>query len=165
MKVFFALAVAFTMFSAGYIKSGSMKKRAKRMREIQLFMKLLKPRTQYLHEPLYRTVEVLSRCEALSELRFLKECAERCESGTDFPKAWSEAVRNTELKKQDAELLRSFGEALSSANTTEISGVMELYEIQIERRVKETEEETRSDSKMYMSLFSAIGILLGIIIL
>ena len=120
MRAFLALTVTASMFLLGYIKREKMKKHERLMREIQLFIKLMKPRTQYLHEPFYKTVEVLSECESLSELIFLKTCTEKRERGEDFPKAWSESLQSFGLGKQDRELLLSFGNAVFSANSTDI---------------------------------------------
>lgn len=162
----FVLAVMIfsLMVTIGKIRCTRMKKRVRTLREIELFLKLMKPRTEYLHEEITKTVSVLSENNRLSELEFLKECVSFCEKGTDFPLAWTKSVAHVPLKKSETELLSSFGKAVSSANSSDISGIMSFYETSFEAYAKEAVNTFRGDSRTCMSVFSAIGILFGIII-
>lgn len=168
MRVFLAVMCALIMILAGRIKCRGMTRRAQMLRKVELFLKLMRPRTEYLHEPLSKTVSILSDHSGLSELTFLKECARACEEGTVFPKAWNDAVRGvarTTLGKDDAELLLSLGEAVSSANAADISSVLSMYEASFQRSAETAEKTAEADGKTYMSIFSAAGVLLGIIII
>ena len=159
---------AFLMICTGNAVRRNMKKRARFLHKLCLFMTLFKPRVQYLHEPIYKTVKVLSKNSQLSELLFLCQCTTDYEGGTPFPKAWETAVKDIpsyELKAEDARLLCSFGESVSSADSHDISAVISLYEAFLCERSQSEQKEAERDGKMCMSIFSAIGILLAIIII
>ena len=165
MRFIPALLCVISMILAGRVKCRQMTKRVRILREIELFLKFMRPRTEYLHEPVSKTVSVLSNHSQLSELSFLSECSRLCESGMDFPKAWANAVMSVPLKKCDEELLLSLGEAVVSANFSDILGVISLYETAFRRSAETALDTLENNRKMCMSVFSSIGILLGIIII
>lgn len=152
------------MLIAGKLQCRRMTKRVQTLRGIELFLKLLRPRAEYLHEEIPKTVSVLSENIQLSELEFLKVCASFCKEGEDFPLAWTKSISDIPLKRNEIELLLSFGKAVSLANSSDISGIISLYETSFEACAKEAVKVLKSDSRTCMCIFSAIGILFGIII-
>ena len=92
-----------------------------------------------------------------SSLRFLNGCAQELKNGVPFPAAWKQAVAQYSscgpMKKEDIELLYSFGLGLG---TTDLSGQKRLCEAHRKR----TEQQLESARKQYASK-GKLGTVLG----
>lgn len=169
MRLVLSVICVSVMTTAGVFTKMRMKKRVNTLTQLQLFIRLMRPRSEYLHEPFSKTVYDLSENAQLKGLVFLKECSALCKNGTDFPRAWESAVersvRTSVLKKEDGAMLISFGEAVSSAGAFDITGVLTVYEKNFGQLLLEAREKLDGDGKICVSVFLFVGLLLGIIII
>ena len=105
---------------------------------------------------------VSQAAESYPELPFLRGCEKGLRTGRDFPAAWQHGIKTCEkgqgLKKEDFDLLFSFGKGLG---VTDVEGQVAhcaLYLELTEERYLQAKEEKGKKGKLYFML----GVLSGI---
>ena len=116
----------------------------------------------FLQSPSEKLIRDLSENEELSELRFLKICREKMQSGSDFQNAWSSSLNGKNsvrfLKDGDRAVLISFGEMFG---TTDIAGQLSNCRVHAQL-INDRLAQARSVREKYASLSCGMGIICGI---
>lgn len=121
--------------------------------------------------------------EVLTEIlsRVLDKVEERCREWLSFliirladvgeisfSKAWKEGMeilRNTELLKEDMEMLENFGSQITNLNEERLKGIVAMYVKRLDERIDLLKKEYCVKSKLYRSLGVLSGIFIIIIVI
>lgn len=122
---------------------------------------IIKTQLDYCNTPVTEMLQKLKSTKGLDRLGFIYDCNEMCECGKEFPKAWSDSIKNSielnSLQRGDKELLFEFG---SVFGTTDLNGQLNLCSFYI-NQISEKQNDARERYKAYGKIYSAMGFLSG----
>ena len=126
-------------------------------------------RALYLRQPLPQIVSCLAQDASLSgELPFLADCVRRCDA-LPFPAAWQDAaaafLRTHRLRGFSPALLEQMGFALAAADEKQLAGLLDWYLCQFRSLLQSSQHALDNAGKTILYVCSAVGLLLGILIL
>lgn len=135
---------------AGYAESHKL---ALRVEKLESFLRFLEAaQTEIRYSGL--SVERILRKHGMG-LRFLVDCAGRCESGKAFGTAWREAVNRADREgfaAADRELLLGFGDGFGATDTDGQLSHCALYSSLTESSLRAAKEERKRKSRLYQAL-------------
>lgn len=151
MKLTACFFIAFSLSCAGYMYSKKLEARVKKIEKILLFLSQIKTEIEFTADNIEAIMELLSTSSELSELKFISACAEKLHSGDDFFSAWVDALNDRQntyaFKKDDINLLLSFGSALGKTDSSGQIRNCEMHEKMFKERLKNAVEEKNRLSK------------------
>lgn len=143
--------IAFSVACAGYLYSKRLEARVKKTEKILLLLSQIKTEIEFTAASVEDIFNSLLSSGDYSSLPFIDICRKAMQNGDDFGTAWSKSLNKTEstyaLKKEDVNLLFSFGSALG---TTDSSGQIrncEMHEKLFRERLNSAEAECEKLSK------------------
>ena len=161
--IFTGIACALT----GEYFSFALSRRVELLEKIQIMLSAAENQLRYLSMPSDRIIEFLSANSQLDGLDFLNDCSKNLTDGGDFRTAWRKAVsdrRNTRfLKKEDTELLMSFGEMFGVTDTAGQVANCGLHSALLRDKLSEARSARDRFSSLSTGLGAAAGV--GIIII
>ena len=150
-----------TFFLSGNYLSRILTMRVKNLKMISMMFNDIKNLFQFSCPNLNEMIINLSQKGSLSDLFFLKDCAERLKNNELFPIAWRTSLLNNRsklyLKSDDFNSLLSFGEDLG---TTAVEGQISICEM-YKNIIGESLDNAQKSSQKYSKLFAPLAILLG----
>ena len=116
----------------------------------------------FLQSPSDEMIKSLSENKELKELKFIDECNDEIQKGTQFPKAWRNSAVKKEntrfLKDGDRAVLVSFGELFG---TTDAAGQISNCRVHSEL-ISDRLEAARAERGKYAPLACGMGAVCGI---
>ncbi len=136
------------------------------LRELDLFYRQMRTRIVYLQEPMQKAVEALAVEDSFSML-FLPHCASLCRDGTAFPDAWKMSVKTWRqgalLSKEQLDSLELLALSVIRQDTAGVGQTLDLYIQRNMEILQIAEEQKEHTGKLYIRVGSAVGLLLGIL--
>jgi stage III sporulation protein AB len=124
-------------------------------------LNLIKTQLEFCNAPIDDMLSYLKEKRELSYLSFIERCGELCCMGEQFPIAWKTSIDESKqlsaLKKEDADILYSLGNALG---TTDLNGQLSICDFHI-NAVKDKMVHARENFKTYAKVYSTMGVLIG----
>lgn len=161
--IFTGMACALT----GKYFSFALSRRVELLEKIQLMISAAENQLRYLSTPSEKIIGLLAANSQLDGLDFLKSAEEKLSAGENFRTAWRKAVsdrRNSRfLKKDDTELLLSFGEMFGATDTAGQVANCGLHSALLRDRLGEARSARDKFSPLSTGLGAAAGV--GIIII
>lgn len=162
LKILGLFAVFIVCASAGLLKSYTLKKRVNELEAFGSSLRDISVEIRYFATPTDVIISKLNEVKAYKSLRVFKECEQNLEQTRDFEKSWNDAIDKAlpylSLDKEDAVIIKRFGE---SFGTTDVDGQIancEQYSAMLDQRL----EIARDDKKKRGKMFSSLGILGGV---
>lgn len=170
MKIFLCILILASCFGAGKVKSLEFSYRLRQLRELHRGFKLLQTEIQYARETLPVVLERLSREECGLLASFFKMICDLLQGGEkSFFQCWetsiSEIYKDSNLKKEDLEILRQLGQEIGKSDLQGQKSAFERFFSRLEEQMKEAEFEKKQKGRMYQSLGLYGGILIVVLLL
>lgn len=151
----------------GYLESKKLSDRVKFYARFKQFLATVETTIRYRATPLASLVA--QAAESYPTLTFLSRCEQELCIGRDFPSAWQCGVKacgkSQGLKKEDFDLLFSFGQGLG---VTDVEGQVAhcaLYIKMAEERYAQAKDEKGKKGKLYFMLGALSGIAAALFLL
>ena len=161
--IFTGMACALT----GKYFSFALSRRVELLEKIQIMISAAENQLRYLSMPSGKIIGLLAVNSQLDGLEFLKDCEKKLSAGADFRTAWKESLsdrRNIRfLKKDETELLLSFGEMFGTTDTAGQVANCGLHSALLKDKLSEARSSRDKFSSLSTGLGAAAGI--GIIII
>ena len=152
--------VVLTGTAAGYLESKKLSDRVRFYARLKQFLSTMETTIRYRAAPLSSLIS--QAAETYPALAFLPGCEKALRAGKDFPAAWQKGIagcgKGHGLKKEDLDLLASFGQGLG---VTDVEGQVAhcaLYLEMAEERYSQAKEEKGKKGKLYFMLGALSGI-------
>lgn len=165
MKYIASGLIAISLSLAGYSASRCLEVRIAKLEKISVLLSDIKSRIEFTADCVTDIFCALNKSENYITLPFIKECADRLASGDSFDFVWRKALAQKEnisgLKKEDIDVLLSFG---ASFGTTDVTG--QLSNCEIHTKLIETKIlSARKDYSLYSKPAKGIGVLAGVAVI
>ena len=167
-KYIFLILIITGCTSIGFLLSKAYIDRVKELKSISKLINLLKNKIKFTYMPLseaFKQIAILSDNRKISKI-FIST-SEKLENKT-FNLAWKEAIDEEKvflnLKKDDINLINTFGAMLGKTDMEGQINEIESFNLLLESRIKKAEEESLKNGKMYKSLGTIIGLAIVIIL-
>ena len=146
----------------GTVLAERFSKRQKALEELLSFFHLIKLEVTHYLLPFSEAIVKISDSSAIRSLSFISECAEKLQSGEDFPTAWEKSLEQKPpcIGKDELKLLLRFGRTACSCD---INGVEEILGYYGERFSSALSEAVCAKNK-YARLCMFSGVFAGVII-
>lgn len=151
MIIFFALTGSFISLKN--------KRQEKILEKITVMLRLISSEIGYFQSPINVIIDKLCENEELKILNFLKICKVNL-SELDFPEAWKISIEQSELERQDKELLLSFGFNMGTSDIAGQQSNCEMHRELFENKLKLVRDKNRKNGKLY----TALGLMTGCLI-
>ncbi|MGI6752526.1 MAG: hypothetical protein ACOX4U_07990 [Anaerovoracaceae bacterium] len=171
MKLLLSVLIICTGIGAGYLRSKTFSNRVIHLKDLSMAIQVLENEMTYTGDPLATLLNRIGqRTDNMAGVFFLNVCS-RLQSIYiyDFSTAWNHGVHevygDTSLTRDDLKALAEIGGELGH---TDISGQESLLfraRESLDAREKEAAEDNRTKGWLYQRVYSAIGILLVIILI
>lgn len=161
----------FLIFVGGYIGFAVSKRfqnRVKQLESMAVMLQRIRVYLEYEQTPTKLLIQKLSQSESLSDLCFLKRCAEKMGENPNFAIAWQESIRKVKtqlaLEEEDYDILMQLAELLGVYDVqAQISGILVL-ETMVKQQIEEATEQYKTMGKLYRSLGVLGGIAVAILV-
>lgn len=162
MKYISLLAVAFCIAFSGRFISKQLELRITKLEKIYVLFSDISSRIEFTADCVADIFSSLSLGENYEDLPFVDECKKSLNEGESFDAAWQKSLKKSSnisgLKKEDVNVLLSFG---SSFGSTDITGQISNCEIH-KKLIDSKLQSARADFAMYSKPAKGIGILAGV---
>lgn len=166
-RYIFLISVLTGSTSIGFLLSKSCSDRLKELTCLANMVKILQDKIKFTHKPLaeiFKEVSIIRKDTRFSEI-FEKTSKKTKDKPVKI--AWSEAISEEEfflnLKAEDLNLIKTFGNMLGKTDIEGQMGEINEFMTLLNNQIEKAKDEERKNSKMYKSLSTIIG--LGIVIL
>ena len=114
---------------AGAVYSIKLKQRITQLENILLMLKEMKIEIEYLNTPVCEMIYKMKSKEYFSRLGFLDVCCTAVGDGSDFPCAWSNAVKNCchNYKREETDKLLHLGANLGTSNLENQINIIDIH--------------------------------------
>ncbi|HEY8348579.1 MAG TPA: stage III sporulation protein SpoIIIAB [Clostridiales bacterium] len=170
LKVLGSIIVLLSSSFLGYIMSRDCSKRPQQLRSLQNLLQMFENQISYSSDVLAEAFERISRAGGETGI-FFRTTVDLLKNGSaaNASEAWEKAVKKcigrTALKREDEQILLSFGKSLGS---TDLEGQIKNIRLalgQLALQVEKAEENRKKNESMYKSLGILGGLALVIILI
>ncbi len=156
--------MSFCPILIGLAYSESLLRRRRELQSILQMMDWFLAEIRYQKRELSQSVRQAANLQSFSNLRFLKDCAEKLDTLT-FPAAWARSVEdwNTRIAKDDRQLLASLSHVLGAMDIEGQTASLTHVRQQLQKSLKQAERESTEKGRMARSLGILAG--LGVLVL
>lgn len=167
-RYIFLIGIVTGSTSIGFLLSKSYSDRLTELKGLVKLINILQNKLKFTHKPLAEIFEEISLLNSNSKVGeiFLKASKKLKENNAET--SWKEAIMEEafflNLKNEDIELIKSFGNMLGKTDIEgQISEINQFITL-INGQIAVAEEEKNKNSKMYKSLGTIIGLVIVIIL-
>lgn len=166
MKYLFAVSVSALCVLTGIKKSRALSENRRLYMSLIDFLSECERQIEYYESTVYEIIRVCSERDELENLTFIKECLNLM-SVFDFPVAWETSVRSfiSELKKDETELLVSFGKRLGTSDCREQLIMISRTKKDFIRSYDVAAEKEEKNKKLYMIFSVSMGLIFFLMII
>lgn len=165
IKYFAVSLIAISVSAVGFFASKRMEKRLCKLEKVCVFLSDINSRIRFTADCAADIFSSLTCTGNYSVLPFVSECSDGLSSGEDFDICWERALSKKEnisgLKKEDVDVLVSFGSAFGTTDTQGQISNCEMHKKLIEMRI----ESAQTEIDLYSKPAKGIGVLMGIIVI
>ena len=154
--------------SVGFLLSKKYSDRARELLSLSNLINILQNKIKFTHKPLGEILEEIGNIKEISGITAIFSKTKKKLTNKKFEIAWSEAISEQtfflNLKTEDIHLIKSLGNVLGK---TDIEGQMSeinQFQLLLKTQIKNAEEESSKNAKMYKSLGTIIGLAIVIIL-
>lgn len=160
MKYLGMLLVIASCAAAGWLLSARMRRRVMELEGYVSFIGYAADSVRYTLTPVEEILEEGFTYSTYAQLPLIAGCSRRMREEKDFARVWQAAIgsdRGT-LNAQDTAVLYPLGEVLGGSDAKTQHAALQRIGSALQKRC----EEARADTRKYASLYSRLGLLLGI---
>ena len=155
------------LFSSSYIGlliSKKYQNRVKELKEIKSLLKIFSTKIRLTYEPIPQIFKELGNKEN-SNISYIFKIASQNMQELPAGKAWINAIdnQNTNLKKEDLEVLKGLSTLLGKVDLDGQVSEIELVDNFIDKQIEKAEDESKKNEKMYKTLGVTVGLAMVII--
>lgn len=155
------------LFSSSYIGiliSMKYKSRVKELKEMKTLLTIFSTKIKLTYEPIPQIFEELGKKENSNISYIFKKASENMKE-MQAGKAWINALemKNTNLKKEDIEILKGLSTLLGKVDLEGQISEIELVDNFLDKQIEKAEEESKKSEKMYKTLGITAGLAMVII--
>lgn len=160
MKYLGMLLVIAACSAAGWLFSARMRRRAAELEGYVSFVGYAADSVRYTLAPVEEILEEGFTYSTYAQLPLIVGCRRRMQEERDFSRVWQWAIGNDKgaLNAQDAAALYPLGEVLGGSDAKTQHAAL----LRIGSALRQRCGEAQADSRKYASLYSRLGLLLGI---
>ena len=154
--------------SIGFLLSKKYSDRARELLSLSNLINILQNKIKFTHKPLGEILEEIGNIKENSGITAIFSKTAQKLTNKKFEIAWSEAISEQtfflNLKTEDIHLIKSLGNVLGK---TDIEGQMSeinQFQLLLKTQIKNAEEESSKNAKMYKSLGTIIGLAIDIML-
>lgn len=166
IKYIILLIILLTSTSIGFKLSNKYKQRVIELKEMKIFLGMLKTKIRFTYEPLPEIFDETLDSFKGSILEFIKDVKIKMET-MPAGMAWQEAIKeaNLNLNLEDKNILNKMGNLLGKTDMEgQLSGI-EVTENFLNKQIEKAEAEKEKNEKMYKTLGIIAGIGMVIILI
>ena len=157
----------FLLISSSYIGILISKKyqyRVKELKEMKLYLNIFTTKIKLTYEPIPEIFEELGN-KTDSNISYIFKMASKNMQEMSAGQAWLKAMdeQNTDLKKEDIEVLKGLSNLLGKVDLEGQVSEIELVDNFLNNQIEKAEEESKKNIKMYKTLGITIGFAMVII--
>ena len=164
IKYIILLLLLFSSSYIGILISKKYQSRVKELKEMKSFLAIFATKIKLTYEPIPQIFEELGNKEN-SNISYIFKKASRKMKEMPAGDAWLQALemQNTELKKEDIEVLKGLSNLLGKVDLEGQINEIELVDNFLDSQIKKAEEESKKSTKMYKTLGITVGLAMVII--
>lgn len=157
------------LFSSSYIGiliSKKYQNRVKELKEVKSFLAIFATKIKLTYEPIPQIFEELGNKEK-SNISNIFKIASKNMQEMPAGEAWINAIeiQNTELKKEDIEVLKDLSNLLGKVDLEGQISEIELVNNFLNNQIEKAEEESKKSVKMYKTLGITVGLAMVIVLI
>lgn len=167
VRYIFFILILMGSTSIGFLLSKCCSDRLKELKSLANMINIFQNKIKFTHKPLaeiFKEVALIRKDTHFSEI-FIKTSQKLKNKSAQL--AWNEAISEGEfflnLKNEDLNLIRTFGNMLGKTDVEGQISEINQFAILLNGQIEKAKEEEGKNSKMYKSLGTIVG--LGIVIL
>lgn len=155
------------LFSSSYIgllMSKKYQNREKELKEIKSLLKIFSTKIKLTYETIPQIFKELGNNKN-SNISYIFNIASKNMQELPAGKAWIKALesQNTNLKKEDIEVLKGLSALLGKVDLEGQVSEIELVDNFLDKQIEKAEEESKKNEKMYKTLGITVGLAMVII--
>lgn len=168
MLILKGIILIMLLFSSSYIGILVSKKypnRVKELKEIKTLLTIFSTKIKLTYEPIPQIFEEIGNKEK-SNINEIFKTASKNMKELPAGKAWVKALenQNTNLKKEDIEVLKGLSNLLGKVDIEGQVNEIELVDNFLNTQIGKAEEESKKSEKMYKTLGITVGLAMVIIL-
>lgn len=150
----------------GILISKKYQGRVKELKEMKSYLTIFATKIKLTYEPIPQIFEELGNKEN-SNISYIFKTASKNMQEMPAGEAWLKSinVQNTELKKEDIEVLKGLSNLLGKVDLEGQVNEIELVDNFLDNQIEKAEEESKKSVKMYKTLGVTVGLAMVIILI
>ena len=166
IKYIILLMLLFSSSYIGILIANRYKSRVKELKEMKSFLSIFEAKIKLTYEPIPKIFEELGNDEK-SNISYIFKIASENMKELPAGEAWIKALKlkNTNLKKEDIEILKGLSNLLGKVDLEGQVSEIELVDNFIDKQIEKAEEESKKSEKMYKTLGITVGLAIVIILI
>lgn len=169
MVVVKGIILILLLFSSSYIGilvSKKYQNRVKELKEIKSLLTIFSTKIKLTYEPIPQIFEEIGNKEN-SNISYIFKIAAKQMKELPAGEAWNKAVetKNTNLKKEDIEVLKGLSSLLGKVDLEGQVNEIELVDTFLNSQIEKAEEESKKNVKMYKTLGITLGLAMVIVLI
>jgi len=152
----------------GILISKKYSNRVKELKEMKSALNIFITKIKYTYEPIPKIFEEISeKIKDNKNVANIFEIASKEMQNCEAGKAWEISLEktNTNMKKQDIEVLKGLSKLLGKVDAEGQVREIELVDNFLDRQIEEAEQERLKSEKMYRTLGISIGVAITVILI
>ena len=150
----------------GILISKKYQGRVKELKEMKSYLTIFCAKIKLTYQPIPQIFEELGNKEN-SNISYIFKTASKNMQEMPAGEAWLKAIdmQNTELKKEDIEVLKGLSNLLGKVDLEGQVSEIELVDNFLDNQIEKAEEESKKSVKMYKTLGLTVGLAMVIILI
>lgn len=167
LKFVLLILIVLVSTQIGFLKSESYKIRVDSLKKINEALLYLKTKIEFTYEPIKNIFEEISKVVFDGKDNIFKASVENMNVNDSINESWINAVDVFEnnFKKEDIEIIKSFGKLLGRTDKKGQISEIEVTRICLEKNILLAEKEKEKNGKLYKTLGIVSGFAIGIILI
>lgn len=163
-------AILISLFASssyiGFLLANRYQGRVRELKEMKISLTILSTKIKLTYEPIPQIFEELGNKEK-SNISQIFQIASRKMKELSAGQAWIEAIttENTNLKKEDIEVLKGLSNLLGKVDLEGQIREIELVDNFLNKQIEKAEEECKKSEKLYKALGITVGLAMVIILI
>ena len=166
IKYIILIMLLFCSSYIGILISKKYQSRVSELKEMKSFLTIFSTKIKLTYEPIPKIFEELGSKENSNISYIFKTASEKMR---DLPagEAWIKSLenQNTNLKKEDIEVLKKLSNLLGKVDLEGQVSEIELVDSFLDKQIEAAEEESKKNQKMYKTLGVTVGLAMVIVLI